>query len=161
ERDDADRGWRIAEHPSDLIAPLLQAQAAARSGEKTAAGRPGPDWTPAWSLPAIDRIRDPLTALASYHPGDTLSPAVAERLYGPVLHGSVSALEQFAACPFRFLVHTGLRAEERRLFEADARQQGIFQHEILAEFHRQLQAEGRPWRDLSPSEARDRVGRVA
>ena len=56
---------------------------------------------------------------------------------------SVSALEQFGACPFKFFVHAGLRAEERKLFEADAREQGSFQHEVLAEFHRQLRAENK------------------
>src|SRR2546425_11337551 len=52
-------------------------------------------------------------------------------------------------------------AEERKLFEADAREQGSFQHKILAQFHEELQQEGKRWRDLTPQEARARVGRIA
>jgi len=85
----------------------------------------------------------------------------AEKLFGATLRSSVSRLEQFACCPFRFLVHSGFHAEERKLFELDAREQGSFQHEALKIFHEQLQAAGRRWRDLTPAEARDRIGRIA
>src|SRR6185369_5027321 len=77
------------------------------------------------------------------------------------LRTSVSRLEQFAACPFRFFVHSGLRAEERKLFELDVREQGSFQHDVLKVFHEQLRAEGKQWRDLTPAEARAHVGRIA
>ena len=83
------------------------------------------------------------------------------RLYGPALRTSVSRLEQFAACPFKFFVHSGLRAEERKLFELDIRDKGNFQHEVLADFHEQLRDEGKRWRDLAPEEARERVRTVA
>ena len=92
---------------------------------------------------------------------ERLAPALAEKLYGPVLKTSVSRLEDFAACPFRFLVHSGLRAEERKVFELDAREQGSFQHDVLKIFHEELQSEGKRWRDLRPGEARARVGRIA
>ena len=66
-------------------------------------------------------------------------------------------MEQFAACPFKFFVHSGLRAEERKLFELDIRDQGNFQHEVLACFHEQLRKENKRWRDLSPAQARERI----
>src|SRR2546425_13378037 len=83
-----------------------------------------------------------------------LSPAVAEALYGRELATSVSALEDFAACPFKFFVGHGLDAHERKRFELVARERGSFQHEVLAAFHRQLVSQGKKWRDLSPAEAR-------
>src|SRR5438105_1960008 len=82
------------------------------------------------------------------------APAVAEALYGRELATSVSALEDFAACPFKFFVGHGLDAHERKRFELDARERGSFQHEVLAAFHRQLVSQGKKWRDLSPAEAR-------
>ena len=78
-----------------------------------------------------------------------------------MLQTSVSRLEEFAQCPFRFFVHSGLRAEERKVFELDARERGSFQHEVLKMFHEQLTAEGKRWRDLTPAEARERVGKIA
>jgi ATP-dependent helicase/nuclease subunit B len=92
---------------------------------------------------------------------ESLAPRLARALYGPELRTSVSRLEEFAACPFKFFVDSGLRAEERKSFELDAREQGSFQHEVLAEFHRQLRHENKRWRDITPAEARDRIGRIA
>ena len=51
------------------------------------------------------------------------------------LRTSVSRLEEFASCPFRFFVRSGLRADERKVFELDARERGSFQHEVLKIFH--------------------------
>jgi len=77
------------------------------------------------------------------------------------LKSSVSRLEEFAQCPFRFFVRSGLRANERKVFELDARERGNFQHDVLKLFHEQLQAEGKRWRDLEPIEARERIGQIA
>jgi ATP-dependent helicase/nuclease subunit B len=119
------------------------------------------------AAPIRDRIRqvvgpypDRIDALVHYCAGDELDPAIAAALYGPVLRSSVSALEQFGACPFQFFIHAGLRAEERRRFEVDPREQGSFQHELLASFHRELAADRRRWRDVSPEEARERIARL-
>jgi ATP-dependent helicase/nuclease subunit B len=120
-------------------------------------GRPG------WGrlVPGAAELRS--DSLRSHAPDapDSLSPDLAAELYGPALRSSVSRLEQFAACPFKFFVHSGLRAEERKTFELDVREQGTFQHDVLARFHEELQAEGKLWRNLSPADARRRVARVA
>src|SRR5207248_5743188 len=89
-----------------------------------------------------------------------LSPGLAEKVYGPELKTSISNLEDYAACPFKFFVVRGLRAEERKKFEIDRRECGSFQHEILMEFHRRLQAQSKRWRDLIPLEARELVGQI-
>ena len=86
---------------------------------------------------------------------------MAERLYGAVLRTSVSRLEEFASCPFRFFVHSGLRANERKMFELDARERGSFQHDALKLFHDQLAANKMRWRDVTPQEARERIGQIA
>jgi len=54
-------------------------------------------------------------------------------------------------------VRSGLRAEERKQFELDARERGTFQHVVLARFHENLQQEHKKWRDISPDEARRRI----
>ena len=180
--------WRESEHASELTAPLIKACRAQISGVNGGAAPANPPNPTAPSLEgnrggsspdSPDRnqrgsllhaweesgvaihVRERLLALAAYGPTDSLSPALAAQLYGPVLRTSASALEQFAACPFKFFVRSGLRAEERRLFEADVREQGSFQHQVLARFHEQLRAESQRWRDLTPQEARERVGRIA
>src|SRR6185503_9013662 len=46
------------------------------------------------------------------------------------------------------------------LFEADPRQTGSFQHEILKRFHDQLRDEKKRWRDITPQNARDRIAAI-
>jgi ATP-dependent helicase/nuclease subunit B len=108
----------------------------------------------------LTKVIEQVRQLQSPQPDQRLSPDLAARLYGPTLRSSVSRMEQFAACPFKFFAHSGLRAEERKLFELDVREQGSFQHDVLALFHQELQAEGKRWRELTPLQARERVAGI-
>ncbi len=84
-----------------------------------------------------------------------LAADIASRLYENPLRTSVSALEQFASCPFKFFLSKGLGLKERIEFEVDARERGKFQHDILSQFHARIIQSGRQWRDLTPEEARE------
>lgn len=92
---------------------------------------------------------------------EQLSPALVRRIYGGTLKSSVSRLEHFGQCPFRFFVHSGLRAKERKVLELDPRQRGNFQHLILEHYHEEVLRSGKKWGDLKPEEAREWVGRIA
>jgi ATP-dependent helicase/nuclease subunit B len=118
-------------------------------------------WNELEKLPAVARIMEGLRNFQEPESNPSLAPELAARLYEKVLRTSVSRLEQFAACPFKFFVHSGLRAEERKMFELDFKEQGNFQHEVLARFHEQLHGEAKQWRDVTPVEARRRVGSIA
>jgi ATP-dependent helicase/nuclease subunit B len=158
-----------AEHASEL-APLLAMLPERRSPAWRASGfvqlagsetGAPPAWEPLLEIPALKSLAEQLAELNEPDPAEKLSPALAETLSGPVLRTSVSRLEEFAQCPFKFFVRSGLRAGERKLFELDARERGSFQHEVLKSFHEQLTADGKRWRDLTPPEARERIGKIA
>ncbi len=119
------------------------------------------NWPELLRIPALATLNESFQQLREPNPAENLSPALAEKVYGAVLKSSVSRLEEFAQCPFKFFVHSGLRAEERKVFELDARERGSFQHEVLKIFHEQLTAENKHWRDLTPSGARELVGQIA
>ena len=143
---DAQHANEIA--PALMLAPFVPAN-------------PGTEnWSELMALPALAELLKNLGALREPDPAENLSPALAEKLYGSTLRTSVSRLEEFAACPFRFFVRSGLRADERKVFELDARERGSFQHDVLKIFHEQLMAEGKQWRDLEPAEARERIGKI-
>jgi ATP-dependent helicase/nuclease subunit B len=112
-------------------------------------------------IPALAELKKSLEELHEPDPEENLSPPMAEKLYGPILRTSVSRLEEFAACPFRFFVRSGLRAEERKVFELDARERGSFQHDVLKEFHLQATKNGARWRDLTPARARAQIEKIA
>ena len=143
--------WVSAEHSSELLPRLIQDRQAGRSEALPAS---------LLSWPGFARAIAKAEQVSAARRQTRLDPALATALHGRELRTSVTAIEDFAACPFRFFVLRGLRAEERQEFEVDPRERGRFQHAVLQEFHRGLQAEGRRWRDLAPEEARARIGQV-
>ncbi len=158
--------WHESQHPNELIEPLLrdQIRSSLVGDQKSASAPPGFEaqtLAALANLPVLKPLRDRLRHFAGVSPVESLSPSLAEQLYGDSLKSSVSRMEQFAACPFKFFVHSGLRAEERKRFELDIRDQGNFQHEVLMLFHDQLREEGKRWRDISPADARDRIEKIA
>jgi len=137
--------WMQAMHLSELASPL------ARVGDRP------PILRELLGRPAFASLRAQWAAFASVAEPEQLTPELAAQLYGPALHTSVSRLEEFAACSFKFFVRSGLRAEERQRFELDARERGSFQHAVLARFHEGLRRENKKWRDIPAAEARRRV----
>jgi ATP-dependent helicase/nuclease subunit B len=141
-----------AEHANE-IAPLIFEIKNQESKSKS--------WLELLQIPALADLNKNFRQLREPDPQENLSPALAEKLYGLTLRTSVSRLEEFAACPFRFFVRSGLRADERKVFELDARERGSFQHDVLKKFHDDLMSEGKRWRDIEPAEARERIGKIA
>jgi len=161
--------WREAKHANELIQPLV-----ALLNVEVGRVVPNPpgrrdediapyqrDWSELLEIPTLKSLAENLRQLREPDSSERLSPGLAEAIYGTTLQTSVSRIEEFAQCPFRFFVHSGLRAEERKVFELDARERGSFQHEVLKIFHEQLKTEGKRWRDLTPIEARKRIGKIA
>ena len=119
------------------------------------------------ALPGIDASSDDsILKLNQMESGPKhLDTNIARILYSeiennPILRTSVSRIEAFAECPFRFFVQSGLKAEERMPFELDARRLGSFQHAALEAFHMALEDEGLRWHDLTPNQARELMEQI-
>ncbi len=65
---------------------------------------------------------------------ETMGPAVAKALYGDMLSGSVTRLEQYAACAYAQFLSYGLQLAERRLHEFAAADMGTLFHEVIRKF---------------------------
>lgn len=143
-----------AEHSTEFASALLEGHSE-RGRIRPAVSRRLSDY-PAFrpTLARLEGLKNPEDDVA-------ITPATAELLYGTVMETSVSRLEQFAACPFRFFVNSGLGAKERLKFEYDTRQQGSFQHEVLSRFHTEIIEAKEKWRDLTGAEAAQRIARIA
>ena len=145
--------WQEVEHWSELIVPVLKSKdLAALSAERAAAL--------AESIPALRPVIGKWEQVMAAGEAPKLAPDFAEKIYGAELRASISGLEDFAACPFKFFAGRGLRAEERTRFEVDPREKGSFQHEVLKEFHRLVKESKKNWRDLAIEEARALVRRA-
>ncbi|MBI5802274.1 MAG: PD-(D/E)XK nuclease family protein [Verrucomicrobia bacterium] len=112
------------------------------------------------ALPAIAPVIARWRELTVARAVTTLSPAAVAALYERELRTSVSKLEQFAECPFKFFVAAGLGAEERKEFEVDHRERGSFIHRLLDEFHFRATASGHRWRDILPAAAAVLAARI-
>ncbi|HEY1174125.1 MAG TPA: PD-(D/E)XK nuclease family protein [Verrucomicrobiae bacterium] len=143
--------------PEDVqtLPELLSLPNWAKSAHKVEAAHEGQVfWNPVSTLvKQLERIEGALKQ-------QQLSAAAVTKLYGDELPGSVSSLENYAACPFRFFVGHGLSAEERKAFEVDVRQEGSLRHDILDRFHKTVQEQDRRWRDLTPTEAGNLIRQI-
>jgi ATP-dependent helicase/nuclease subunit B len=155
--------WRDSQAPYEMVEPLLLVEYFRRQQKienrtlEPATITALQNWQRLSGLPTLRSVLQALRHFDQGPAGDSILPNVAAELYGPILNTSVSRMEHFAACPFKFFVNSGLRAEAREVFELDVKEQGSFQHDALAEFHSRLRAEGKRWRDVTPREARERM----
>ena len=147
-------GWEDSEHVSELLAAVIQNRTAS-TGATAAAAPSG-----LLELPEIAPHLLRADQWAAARRATLLSPSVVEALYGSELRLSVSALEAYAACPFRFFIQRGLRGEEREEFDAGRPEEGGFLHSVLARFHQEVRAEGRQWRAVAPAEAAAWIRRI-
>jgi ATP-dependent helicase/nuclease subunit B len=157
----ADNDQQDCEHVSELIVPLLKAQALAANTVPAEKTHEAAALQSVAAFPELAKVFAQIKQFNRPASEDSLAPDLAAQIYGPVLKTSVSRIEQFAACSFRFFVNSGLRAQERKLFELDVKEQGSFQHDVLARFHDELRAEHKRWRDITPVEARQRIASIA
>ena len=82
----------------------------------------------------------------------SLKKAVAAALYGQTLSGSVSRLEQFAACAYAHFLKYGMKLKEQEEFSFEAVDLGNIFHGVLEIFADKLKEIGRSWFDFSKEE---------
>lgn len=114
-------------------------------------------WTALYEWARRDRSRAhnavaaALTALAPARP-PALSPASREILWPAPHRTSVTALEQFARCPFQHYAAQGLRLAPRARHEVSALDLGRIYHAVLEQFVVDLHETGRSLREMSSDE---------
>lgn len=88
-----------------------------------------------------------------------LRKEAAERLYGKVLEGSVTRLEQFVKCPYAHFIRYGLGLSERKLYTISGLDHGNIFHKAMEHFSHELEKQEKEWQDLTENEARELAGR--
>lgn len=77
----------------------------------------------------------------------------AERLYGKILEGSITRLEQFVQCPYAHFVRYGLYLKDREHFTINGLDHGNIFHKSLEHFSHELEKMGKEWQELTEEEA--------
>ena len=85
-----------------------------------------------------------------------ISQAAAKALYGNLLEGSVTRLEQYAACAYAHFLSYGLRLREREEFTFAETDLGTIFHKTLDSYARYLKKEGLSWTEI-PKEESERI----
>ncbi|NLL78677.1 MAG: helicase-exonuclease AddAB subunit AddB [Clostridiales bacterium] len=93
----------------------------------------------------------------SAYEGGKLSEEIATLLYGRVLTGSVSRLEQFAACAYAHFLKYGMTLKEREEYSFEDVDMGNIFHGVLEKFADELAKRNLSWFDFSKEEAEEMV----
>ena len=87
-----------------------------------------------------------------------IGKAAAKALYGPVLQGSVTRMEQYASCAYAHFLRYGLELLERREYRLEAVDVGNLFHQSIDLCFKRVQEEEKDWRTLS-DEDRNRLAK--
>jgi len=88
--------------------------------------------------------------------GEHLDAELANALYGSVLYGSISRLEQYAACPYGHFLKYGLAIKEPQEYILESADLGNIFHDVLDGFGKNLEKAGYTWQNF-PEEYADEV----
>ena len=102
---------------------------------------------------------------------DALGQDMAESLYfgdSDSIYASASRLELYSSCPFRHFIQYGLKAEEGRKFEIDARSRGDVYHKALQILCKRLMPpegisvcdESSDWMTITSEDCREQVEEI-
>lgn len=91
-------------------------------------------------------------------PEGKLPERIASLLYGRVLIGSISRLEQFASCAYAHFLKYGMSLQEREEYSFEDVDMGNVFHGVLEKFSEALAARNISWFDFTKEEAEELVG---
>lgn len=91
------------------------------------------------------KVEEILQASLYRKPEDALTQDVARKLYGNMLHNSVSRLEKFMSCAYAHFLSYGLRLQEREEASFQAMDFGNVFHKALELYATKLKKEGYTW----------------
>ncbi len=103
----------------------------------------------------------PIKALNYQNDSMPLTAELVSMLYGEEIKGSVSRLETFAACPFKFFVQYGLGLKKREIYQVDAPLKGNYYHLVLKELVTEMAELGRSWDQFEEKELLELTKKVS
>lgn len=111
-----------------------------------------PDWFEVFSWYAKwdkNKANHLLEGLSHSNSMENLSKNLVETLYKTPIKTSVSRLEEFVQCPFKFFVSSGLKPKTIKTYSIDYPDVGILFHSTLEAFGKKIMTSKENWADLS------------
>ena len=88
---------------------------------------------------------------------EKLDSRIARALYGSVLYGSISRLEQYAVCPYGHFLKYGLGLQEPQEYVLESADLGNIFHDVLAGFGKDLEQDGYNWKDFPDAYGEEKI----
>lgn len=104
-----------------------------------------------------DRI---LQALKYENQVTALKEEQVKALYNPPFQSSVSRLEEYVQCPFKFFVSSGLKPQSVKAYRIDYPDVGMMFHRTLELFGKQLQEKDLSWHTLSSKDQEQMIHQI-
>ncbi|WP_040215121.1 helicase-exonuclease AddAB subunit AddB [Clostridium polynesiense] len=101
-----------------------------------------------------------IEALTYSNQVESINSEKIRKLYEKPYYFSVSRLEQYSECPFAYFVKYGLKAKDRKIYELSSPDLGSFMHEVLDDFSRHIENEGKQWKDLNSEYSRKIISSI-
>ncbi len=96
------------------------------------------------------RKADMLLHAAGFSQKEEQDASLTGQLYEDPMRLSISRLESFAACPFRFFADYGLKLSERERLVVQPADTGTFMHDVMQLYARSVSAAGqKAWNEIS------------
>lgn len=135
--------------------PLAPLPALDEIGVKLRTGTLSGEWLDTWKWLLKNESTRPtalslLSAARDELPPDFLTPQLAQQLFTDRVV-SISRLESFAACPYSHFVQYGLRPQERKEWQIERSETGVFYHAAMEGFTKALTADQR-WPHITRKE---------
>lgn len=146
---DGNADLRFVAHPRRTLSSLASRLRLVKSGQAL-----NPPWRQVYNWarqqPALQpSLRNIVSGLLYTNSERPLAHATSRALYGPLLHASISKLEQYQACPFAHFLTYGLHLKERAVYKLAAPDLGQLFHAALKQIGDWLAQRGCGWENLS------------
>ena len=102
-----------------------------------------------YKINAPERAELLMNGLKHQNVTDRLKDDAVEALFGSPLRTSVSRLEEYVQCPFKYFVNAGLQPIVDKKYELTAPDIGTLFHKALEIFGQRIFNDGIQWRDMS------------
>ena len=106
--------------------------------------------------PRLMKIFEEQILRAGCDAGDTIGAALAHAIYGRNIQTSITRLEAYANCAYRYFLEYGLKIRDREIFSVDARDIGNIFHESMKVYSELMREGGHDWAD-TPEDVRENL----
>lgn len=139
--------FALPEQALSLLPNILQSGIPAENSRWTALK----DWAHVYA-PRL--LHDKLRSLFHINRSTNLPPSLAKKLFtrNNKFYGSVTQLQNYRACPYRYFLQYGLHVAERETGEVDALDFGNYLHAGLKRFDKEMKKTGKKWCDATEEE---------